>query len=94
MELTYKRKLLYINDTEPVLGVADDMHIGVSCRAELKDADLLVLGLRFCCADPEWRKALIEKTRSKIGASLTDDPFKKVEKIMTAIQKRKEGKNG
>ncbi len=86
MKLTYKRKLLYINDTEPVLGVADDMHIGVSCRAELKDADLLVLGLRLCCADPEWRKALIEKTRSKIGASFDDDAFKKVEKIMTAIE--------
>lgn len=85
MELRYKRKLLYINDTEPVLGVADDLHIGVSCRAELKEADLLVLGLRLCCADANWRKALIEKTRSKIGASLKDDAFKKVERIMTAL---------
>ena len=85
MKLKYKRKLLYINDTEPVLGVSDDMHVGVSVRGELKDADLLVLGLRFCLADESWRQALIERTRSKIGARSDDDTFKKIEKLCEAM---------
>lgn len=85
MTLKYKRKLLYINDDEPVLGVSDDMHVGVSVRGQLKDADLLVLGLRFCLTDPDWRDALIEKTRSKIGAREGDDTFKKIERLCGAM---------
>ncbi len=69
--LKYVRKKLYITDDSiPAIAIEPDLYVRAGLTHEMKDNDLLVLGLVLSLKNHKWRNTIIERAKSKmIGAS-------------------------
>ena len=70
-EVKYVRKRLYVTDKAPALSVDFDGYVRCGLSNEMKDSDLLVLGLVLSMKNEEWKAKLIQRVRDKMEGART-----------------------
>jgi hypothetical protein len=77
-EVKYLRKRLYVTDKAPGLTVDQEGYVRVGLSGEMKENDLVVLGLTLALKNKSWKAALIERVRGEmIGLDTTASKISK-----------------
>jgi hypothetical protein len=68
--VTYARKRLYVTDKTPALSVDEDGYVRCGLSSDMKDNDMLVLGLYMSLGNKEWKDALLRRVQKEfVGAT-------------------------
>lgn len=82
-EIKYVRKRLYVTDKAPALSVDSEGYVRCGLNAEMTEHDMLVLGLVLALKNAEWKRALIERVKSKMEGATT--PTSKITRAFTLL---------
>ena len=81
--IKYVRKRLYVTDKTPALSIDEDGYVRCGISSDMKDNDMLVLGLYMSLGKKEWKDALLKRVQQEfVGATTPTSRLTRAAKLV------------